>query len=409
MRRILVLSLVSLIGIAMSYFMLEITSFAGLHALNFIRPNLFIHGSVDSHFDSITEEFRREFVDGGYYDPTLGWDNVPLTEYHAQNTVGQEYSVSHDADGARMDNLPTKPVLINTYGDSMTLCDEVDDDETWQYFLEAAIGYEVKNFGVGAYGTDQAVLKFEKHLAQGVSAPITILGILDENINRVVTAFRPFYEEHSGVKLGFKPSFHADANGRIEMIPNPYPARDSSLQELRALAHRIAGEDYWLRTSGKIDIHFPYTFQAVRATAAIANRKYRDWTDAPEYIDEVNLWPTAEGSAVMHYFVDKFVKLATEAYSVPIVLFLPRAEALRRDEKRYERFADEIKKRHANLYVIDLMDHEFDRARFNVRRYEGAHATAYGNEVIARVIEQTYDRIRAEHELAPASSRSGQQ
>ncbi len=388
----------SLVAIAMGFFTLEIASFAGLAILNRIRPNLFIHGYVDRHFDSITEEYRREFVEDGYYDPAVGWDNAPLEEYHGQNSVGQPYSASYDADGSRADNLPTKPLLISTYGDSMTWCDEVDNDKTWQYFLESRIGYEVKNFGVGAYGTDQAVLKLEKHLSQGISAPILILGILDENINRVVNTFRPFYEENSGVKLGFKPSFRADASGRVEMIPNPNQSRDSSLEELRALAHRLASQDLWVRESGKIDIEFPYTFQAARAIAVIADRKLRDWSDAPSYEDEVNLWDTAEGSAVMHYLVDKFVSLATDAHSVPIVLLIPRGETLRRGEAWYERFADEIKSRHADLYVIDLMDHEFDRERFNIRPY-GGHASPYGNEVIARAIEQTYDSIRAEHDL----------
>jgi hypothetical protein len=46
------------------------------------------------------------------------------------------------------------------------------------------------------------------------------------------------------------------------------------------------------------------------------------------------------------------------------------------------------------------MDEEFDRERFNIRPY-GGHASPYGNEIIARAIERTYDRIRMEHELVP--------
>jgi hypothetical protein len=184
------------------------------------------------------------------------------------------------------------------------------------------------------------------------------------------------------------------------MIPNPNPSRDASLEDLRALAHRLASRDFWIRESGKIEIDFPYTFQAAHAIAFIADRKLRDWSDAPSYVEDINLWDTAEGSAVMHYLVDKFVTLATEAHSIPVVLLLPRGVTLRQSEARYERFADEIQRRHPDLYVVDLMDQEFDRERFNIRPY-GGHASPYGNEVIARVLEQTYDRIRAEHELIP--------
>jgi hypothetical protein len=49
------------------------------------------------------------------------------------------------------------------------------------------------------------------------------------------------------------------------------------------------------------------------------------------------------------------------------------------------------------------MDHDFDKERFQIRPYDG-HASAYGNEVIARLIEQTYEDIKKEHEVAPVST-----
>ena len=400
-RRVLALTVLSTV---LFCFALEVAAFAALHGLYVIRPNLFVHGFVDRHFDAITDDFRRTFIAEGFHDPVLGWDYEPLTEYQFQNTVGEPYAVSFDADGSRSDGLPSKQLLINTYGDSFTWCDEVDNDQTWQYFLESSLGYEVKNFGVGAYGTDQALLKLEGHLARGVSAPITVLGILDENINRVVTSFRPFYENTS-VKLGFKPSFRFSPNGQVQLTLNPYDSEELSLDELRGIAHRIAGDDFWVLQSRKIDIHFPYTFQLARTASVIARRRVQDWLNEP---GTMNLWETAEGNAVMHYIVDRFVEVTAKSHSLSVVLFIPTGEALRStDEPKYTAFAREIRARHPELHVVDLMAYEFDRERFNVRPY-GGHASAYGNQVIARALEETYRQIQQRHELAPALSHAEQ-
>ena len=393
-----------LVGIMFSYLILELLSFATLQALEVLRPRLFVGGFVDSHFDAITSEARAEFI-ADAYDPDLGWDNRPLYEYHWRNSLGQPYLVSYEADGSRADSLPRKNLLINAYGDSFTWCDEVGNDETWEYFLESRIGYEVKNFGVGAYGTDQAILKLERHLAQGISAPITILGILDENINRVITSFRPFYDEFSGVVLGFKPSFKVGSNGRVEMIPNPYGQAESSLQDLRALAHRMAAEDFWMSKSRRITIGYPYIFQLVRTASFIVDRKLDDWSGSEaHYTEGVNLWETADGSTIMHYLVDRFVGLTAKSDSIPIVVFLPTGKTLEDGgTPPYETFKSQIQERHAGLTVIDLMDYEFDRERFNVKPF-GGHASVYGNQVIARVIEQSYEKIRNEGKLTFAAS-----
>ncbi len=386
----------------MSYLMLEIMSFMALHGLKTLRPHHFVHALVENHFDSVTDQFRESFIENGY-DRILGWDNQPLKEYHLLNSVNRPYTVSYDIDGSRTDDLPEKELLINTYGDSFTWCDEVGNNETWQYFLESRIGYDVKNFGVGAFGTGQAILKLERHITQGLTAPITILGIFEENVNRTVNSFRPFYNLQTNVKLGFKPAFQLASSGQVEMIPNPYVSEVLLLHDLRLLAHQIVEQEFWILKSQKIKIGYPYTIQFIRATSFFAGRKMRVWSGkSANYIDGVNLWETVEGSAIMHHLVDKFVKLTAESQSLPIILFFPEGETLSDGEvPQYTQFRNEIEERHDDLFVIDLVDHKFDKERFNVQPYKG-HVSVYGNEVIAQVIDQTYQKILNASRLAPA-------
>ena len=78
----------------------------------------------------------------------------------------------------------------------------------------------------------------------------------------------------------------------------------------------------------------------------------------------------------------------------PILFFIPMGETLRasNDRPRYARFKKLVRKRHPDLIVVDLMDYEFDRNRFNIRPFNG-HASAYGNEVIADIIEDLYRKL----------------
>ena len=49
---------------------------------------------------------------------------------------------------------------ISVFGDSFAFCRYVNDDETWENFLEKKIKSNVYNYGVGNYGIDQSFLKY---------------------------------------------------------------------------------------------------------------------------------------------------------------------------------------------------------------------------------------------------------
>ena len=49
-----------------------------------------------------------------------------------------------------------KPCRVNTYGDSFTQCNQVNDGETWQEYLAGHLGEPVRNYGMGGFGVYQA-------------------------------------------------------------------------------------------------------------------------------------------------------------------------------------------------------------------------------------------------------------
>ncbi len=382
-----------------SYLLLEATSLLALLVLQAAKPTLFERGFVDAHFDSITEDYREKYV-ANAHDQLLGWDSHPETEYEKKNLIDETYVVSFGVDGSRVDDLPEKKLLINTYGDSFTLCEEVGDHQTWQYFLETQLGYEVKNFGVSGYGTHQAVLKLARHLEQGNVAPISILGIMEENLNRVVNSFRPFYYRKTGVKLGFKPYLRLSAAGQVEGILNPYQQTDLSLDELRTLAHELSGTEYWNAHAGNLEIKYSFVLRLTKAVSFFVARKIRHWSGEAAYgRSGTNLWETEEGNTVINFLVDRFVELTTGAGSIPVLLLIPIDSSFEHTEPPgYSRFKDQVRERHPIIVVIDLADNEFDRKRFHVSPYRG-HASEYGNRVIASIIAQAYRKTATDREL----------
>ena len=61
-----------------------------------------------------------------------------------------------------VDFQKNKKNRISVYGDSFAFCRYVNNDETWECFLEKFINEGVKNYGVGNYGLDQSFLKYLK-------------------------------------------------------------------------------------------------------------------------------------------------------------------------------------------------------------------------------------------------------
>ncbi len=65
--------------------------------------------------------------------------------------IDESYTISrYGACGDRlMSNFADRPCRINTYGNSFTQCDQVNDGETWQEYHAAHFGEPIRNFGVG--------------------------------------------------------------------------------------------------------------------------------------------------------------------------------------------------------------------------------------------------------------------
>ncbi len=346
-------------------------NFAVLHMMERWRRGTVVELYVKNLFrEHVTSEDVRAY---SRHDPELGWVNSPNTALTAKNVAGIEWTFTTDARGARGGEGNQGPLIATTYGDSFTAAVEVDDDQTWEVYLSRELGGAVVNFGVTAYCPLQAVLRMERHLHQGLVAPVTVLGFWEGDLFRLVNRYRPYFAPEENRWNSFKPALRA-RDGEVRLLPNLWRSKNIDVAELRRLAVLAADDDFWAERWARLS--FPYSVQTFRLLFGRARE-----TKTFEAI-----WTAPESKAVLHYLVDRFVSSVQENGSQPVLLLLPDAIHLKeRSDPWYLEFKQELRERQPGLIVVDVYEEEIIGKEFNILPFEG-HTSAYGNQIIARAL-----------------------
>lgn len=247
------------------------------------------------------EKFKKAF------DVDLGWKRKYPTPF-----------------GERPRRFKYDKTLMAVYGDSFTHCDQVKSRETWEEQLAQHLKQGVYNFGVGGYGTDQAYLRFKAEFPK-IQTPIVGLGLITENINRLVNVYRPFY--HEGTAGGLpKPRFTLN-NGKLELIPNPIQSSDELRKLLDPSFVRTLGKnDWWYNRDNLPTLEFPYLriFFNKRFWLELAygsdGQEINDANPRPWN----NLWEYAPARDIMFAVLDSFIEEAKALQVTPLILILPR-------------------------------------------------------------------------------------
>lgn len=151
------------------------------------------------------------------FDEELGWCTKPNmkkkdksgTSLNQLNHTSSENDIpfySTDFTASRTPFVPTDPInqTISCYGDSFCMSREVNDNQTWEYFLGQKLNSLVYNYGVGNYGADQALLRLERDYSKNPSN-IVIFAVTSVTCSRIVSVYKHYYEQ--GNIFAVKPRF----------------------------------------------------------------------------------------------------------------------------------------------------------------------------------------------------------
>lgn len=323
------------------------------------------------------------------FHPVLGWDYPPDSEYKD----GQGVRYHHGSRGERRSCTDFDTDLIATYGDSFVYCSDEEDCRSWQTVLARRIGSNVLNFGVGGYGTDQAYLKYELNAA-GVWTPVVILGILPDNINRVVNVFRTFYAP-SGFLALTKPRYVYES-GVFRLLPNPLAsAQDAAQFEDPQFVRRLGENDYWYNKDMTLPrLGFPYSLSLVFWRGILLEhflfQLNLPGTRFADHFYPGNLFEEPEPLAIMNHIVDLFVKKAGERNSKPVILIMAHKELVRETmTHKVSRVENLVKHlREKNYQFLDLIQAqaEMKPSEQQLDQWYKEHATPEGNKITAGLI-----------------------
>lgn len=184
------------------------------------------------------------------HDAVLGWTLRPGFRSELC-TIGP--------DGRRRDPARPAPVAsavrVATFGDSFTFGGDVADRYAYPEALARLdAGLEVENFGVPAYGLDQAFLRYQRE-GRPTQPQIVVIGFMSENIFRNVNVFRPFYRPPSQVPLAkprYRPRQPRQAGqADLTLVENPLPRLEDYRRLLARPAETLAQlgrHDHFYRT-----------------------------------------------------------------------------------------------------------------------------------------------------------------
>ena len=142
---------------------------------------------------------------------------------------GSTCTYSYDEnDSRRMIAFADQECRINTYGNSFTNCDQVNDDQTWQEVVAAQIGEPVRNYGVSSFSVYQAYLRMKRE-EMSTPADYIVFNIFDDDHQRNLSGWQRInFLRNSFLAQPTVPSVEVNpGSGTLVERANPCPTPES--------------------------------------------------------------------------------------------------------------------------------------------------------------------------------------
>lgn len=354
----------------------------------------------------ITEAMLDRFFEHGF-DPELGWIRKPNT---TKKDLGK-YPYRIDERGSRANPGHERlPLLISTYGDSYTFCREVEDHETWQWHLAEATGSNVLNFGVGNYGFDQALLRFEREYGANPT-PIVVMAVVPSTLARILSVWKHYNE--FGNLFAFKPRYVLEGDD-LRLLPNPIDRREKFFA-LGEHLPAVQASDYFYGTRFQREaLRPPYLVSSLvnwrgmllgpaKAARRIAMRLRLDEAPFAAIIARLDggsvrqvaaLYAQAEPRRLLVRLAQEFAARVRARGAHPLVVFLPMKDDMfhmRRHGHFYDTAVREIAR---DVEVVDLAP-ALREAGPIPALYREWHYSPAANRIVGEVIARALQPLLA--------------
>ena len=149
--------------------------------LEYLRGLTYSRQEIDDWFAGRAYPFSK-------YDSEFGYLHRSGSRRDGINGSMCTYSFAEN-DSRRMIAFAERECRINTYGNSFTNCDQVNDDQTWQEVIAARIGEPVRNYGVSSFSVYQAYLRMKREEIN-MPADYIVFNIFDDDHQRNLSGWQ---------------------------------------------------------------------------------------------------------------------------------------------------------------------------------------------------------------------------
>jgi len=363
---------------------------------------------------NLDSQALQKFIDYSF-DPHLGWVRRPNS---SGIESGQKGSITFhiDSDGSRSNTFKKKPQVIAAFGDSYAFCRQVKDDETWEAQLSQLEGFGVLNFGVGNYGVDQSLLRYEA-MTLPETVRVVVMCFVPETICRIQSYWKHYLE--FGNTFAFKPRFVLDSAGELTLLENLIQgAEDFSVFQENLPVIREA-DGFYVKKFRSHQFRFPYTFSLMRnplkqsaIICAIALRGFLRAlgvsSERVEHLpfkvvmknnlrDTYRLYRDSKATKLLSAILLRFKDETQHRGHVPLVVVVPQLLDLKLNKNKIVPYQDYFNELSQQLPVLDLtekfMNTGFEKLYINDQY--GGHLSVAGNNLVA---EEISNWLRLNHQ-----------
>ena len=376
------------------------------HLIRWLRQDCqWLITEVDD-FPTINITALRKFLDGSF-DPLLGWVRRPNTvgvEKGANGTV----SFQIDEYGARYSGIASiHPPQVAAFGDSYVFGRQVDNHETWCALLGNQGVGEVLNFGVGNYGADQGLLRYENTILPP-SVKIVILGFVPETICRIHSYWKHYLE--FGNTFAFKPRFILNSVGDLELVPCAVSCEKDFLTIRERIEKIHKYDDFYKRKFRILQFRGCYLLSllrrprrqfwlilsAVRGKFSSHGPGEKPFTlVVKRNIEEANaMYQEEKPQQLLRAIIERFAFIAQQRGHLPLILILPQLYDLYGgvgNTAPYQNFFSDVGLHVPLLDMTEKLRQE-DIHSLYVEDSYGGHLSARGNVVVARYVAEWIEK-----------------
>jgi hypothetical protein len=260
------------------------------------RYSVFFRRTIDPA--TLKADVVQRFFASRKFDPDLGWDYDPIARYHV---AGKTY-------------------FAQSYGDSFVYAGEVEETDTWQGHFERLTGKSILNLGVGGYGLDQAVLKFEKY-GRFYSTRLAILALYHQAFRRALSYYSFYYFSNAELfRFLFKPIFIKN-DGVFELLRPPCANVECLVELLSNPKHHVwellKRYDYWYQKNQERPTPgFPNTIKYAQLVQQIYKHR-REFSGGENYF-----FVNAGSLELSKYLIERFVENSRRMGMIPVYVTL---------------------------------------------------------------------------------------